>query len=96
MKKKIILMDSLPPVTEASAQPKEDEVTLAGRRFIGNQIAMHRRRLGLTQRELADRCGLAQSVIARIEQGRNSTGIDLLNRIALSLGCEVAIKKVKR
>ncbi len=94
MKKKIIIQETLP--TDTNTAPTTEEVTEAGRKFIGIQIADHRRQLGMTQRDLAARCSLSQSVIARIERGQHSTGIDLLNRIAVALDCEVIIKKMKR
>lgn len=47
------------------------------------------KRKGMTQTELAERCGLAQSHIARIEAGRYSVGFDTLQQIAEGLGCVV-------
>lgn len=47
------------------------------------------RRKGMTQGELAERCGLNQSHIARIEAGRYSVGFDTLQAIAESLGMTV-------
>ena len=44
------------------------------------------RRKGMTQAELAERCGLAQSHIARIEAGKYSVGFDTLQQIAEALG----------
>ena len=44
------------------------------------------KRKGMTQGELAERCGLAQSHIARIERGYYSAGYDQLQLIAEALG----------
>ena len=44
------------------------------------------KRKGMTQGELAERCGLAQSHIARIERGYYSAGYDQLQAIADALG----------
>jgi len=45
-----------------------------------------RRRAGLTQEELAERAGLAQSVVSRAEKGA-SVAEDSLAKIAAVLGC---------
>jgi DNA-binding XRE family transcriptional regulator len=71
---------------------REDE-----RARIGQRIAAVRKsvewtdgqgikRKGMTQGELAERCGLAQSHIARIERGYYSAGYDQLQAIAEALG----------
>lgn len=49
------------------------------------------RRTGMTQGELAERCGLAQSHIARIEAGKYSVGFDTLQQIAEGLGKNIDI-----
>ena len=72
------------------------------RKRIGQRIAALRkevewtdgqgiRRKGMTQGELAERCGLAQSHIARIEAGRYSVGFDTLQAIAEGLGGNVDV-----
>ena len=48
-----------------------------------------RTRAGLSQRALARRAGTAQSVIARIEQGRTSPTWETLQRLLAALGWEV-------
>ena len=57
-----------------------------------NAIALLRARenAGLTQRELAERSGVPQSTIARIERGYN-TSIDTLSKIAFALNKRVKI-----
>lgn len=52
-------------------------------------LGIHRK--GMTQRELADQCGLAQSHIARIEAGRYSVGFDTLQQIAEALGRNIDV-----
>jgi predicted transcriptional regulator len=47
-----------------------DPVTLRGLAIIGQAIYEARRRAGLTQRRLAEICGLHQSTISRLETGR--------------------------
>ncbi len=48
-----------------------------------------RTRAGLSQRALARRAGTAQSVIARIEQGRTSPTWETLQRLLAALDLEV-------
>ena len=57
-----------------------------------NAIALLRARenAGLSQRELAERSGVPQSTIARIERGYN-TSIDTLSKIAFALNKRVKI-----
>lgn len=59
------------------------------RQRIGQRIAAIRKSKEWTQEELAERCGLAQSHIARIEAGRYSVGFDTLQQIAEALGCTI-------
>lgn len=59
------------------------------RERIGKRIAEIRTQQGLSQTELAERAGMKQGNIARIETGKYSTGIDLLSKIAHALGYEI-------
>jgi transcriptional regulator with XRE-family HTH domain len=61
------------------------------RQRIGARIAQLRREQQLTQRELGERCGLADTHIARIEKGRYSVGLDTLQAIAEGLNKTVDI-----
>lgn len=56
------------------------------RQRIGQRIAQIRTAKGMTQLQLAEAAGLAQSNIARIEAGRYSTGLDILAKIGDALG----------
>ena len=60
---------------------KEEE-----RKRIGQRVAKIRTELGFTQRQLAEKCGLQQCHIARIEKGKYSVGLDTLSAIAKALG----------
>jgi len=55
-----------------------------------------RTRAGLSQRALARRAGTAQSVIARIEQGRTSPTWETLQRLLAALDLEVNAQLVPR
>ena len=59
------------------------------RKRIGQRIAELRRANGMTQMEMAERCGIFQSNLARIEGGKYATTVDILSRIADVLGMKV-------
>ena len=56
---------------------------------IGQRIAELRKEQGMTQTQLAERCGLQQAHIARIEAGRYSVGLDTLAQIADAMGMKI-------
>lgn len=57
--------------------------------FCGNHIMQRRRELGLTQEELADKVGLSQKTISKIENGLEEPKITALAVIADALSCEI-------
>lgn len=61
------------------------------RRRMGERIRQLRTERGISQVELAEKAGLIQPHIVRIEQGRYSVGLDTLQAIAKALGCTVDI-----
>ena len=61
-----------------SMRKKEEE--------IGKKIVEIRKERGMTQRDLAARCGIAQSTVYRIEAGKFSPRLDLLENMANALG----------
>lgn len=65
------------------------------RKRMGERIRQLRTERGISQVELAERAGLIQPHIVRIEQGRYSVGLDTLQAIAKALGCTVDIIAVK-
>ncbi|MFZ5801526.1 MAG: helix-turn-helix domain-containing protein [Candidatus Omnitrophota bacterium] len=64
---------------------------------LGMQVRQLREALGMTQLQLADRCGFRQSVVAEIESGKR-TGLCLttLARLAEGLNCEPLVQMVPR
>lgn len=56
---------------------------------IGTALRQARRRARLTQRALADRCGVPQPAIARIESGRVVPRVDTLDRLLRACGEEL-------
>lgn len=53
---------------------------------------MAREEAGLSQRELAERAGVAQSEIARIESGKREPSIPTLQRILAGAGVELRFR----
>ena len=58
---------------------------------IGQRIQELRKEQGMTQTQLAEKCGMAQPNIARIEAGTYATSIDVLSRIAEALGKKIEL-----
>lgn len=67
----------------------EDNYGLNDRIRIGRRIEDLRKQAGLSQRDLAARCGIAQSTVYRIEAGKFAVRLDLLESIANVLGKKV-------
>lgn len=53
---------------------------------IGNNVRLLRKRSGLSQAELAQKVGVWQTQISQIESGAANPSLDLLQRIAQTLG----------
>ena len=62
---------------------------------IGEEVRRLREERGLSQRELAERMGASQSVIARLEAGAVEPTIATLDRVAAALGVELDIHFAK-
>lgn len=45
-----------------------------------------REQLGISQKELAERCGITQSTLCDIEMGRNNPSIEVAIRLSRELG----------
>lgn len=61
------------------------QVQLAAR--IGANIAAERKALGMQQGALAERIGVAQATMSKLENGNGVPGVETLLRIADVLGC---------
>jgi DNA-binding XRE family transcriptional regulator len=55
----------------------------------GSWLAQARKKAGLTQKQLADRLGMPQSQISRIEKNPDRTTLRTMKRVAVALGVEV-------
>jgi ribosome-binding protein aMBF1 (putative translation factor) len=59
---------------------------------IADDVAERRLQRGLSQKELAEKCGTTQSAIARLEAGGRPPRIDTLQRIAIALECDLLVQ----
>ena len=62
------------------------------RNRIGSEIAELRAKQGLTQEQLAEKLGIKQQSVSRIELGLFSVGFDMLQKIADALGGKIIIQ----
>lgn len=67
-----------------------DEATRRSERAVGKRIRAARETAGMTQTALADRIGVDQAVISRLERGRHRPRLDTLTRVAKGLGLDIA------
>ncbi|MDE6634519.1 MAG: helix-turn-helix domain-containing protein [Bacteroidaceae bacterium] len=65
------------------------------RRRIGAQITEIRKKEGISQKELAELCGIKQGHVCRIEKGYYSFGLDALATIGEALGVQLNYTEIK-
>jgi len=58
-------------------------------KLVGKQIKRRRLKLGMTQLVLAERCGIYQTYLSRIENGTANPSVFLLNALAIAMDVEV-------
>ncbi len=56
------------------------------RKLVGDNCARIRKQRGLTQEQLAERCGLSQQYLSSLERGKRNPTIVTIYEIALALG----------
>lgn len=56
-----------------------------------DQLIERRQMLNLTQKQLADAAGLAQSGVARLESKKTVPQLDTLMKVATALGCDLQL-----
>lgn len=61
---------------------------------ISTFIKYNRKKLGLTQRELADKAGVGLRFIRELEQGKQSMQLDKVNQVLSLFGFEATPKKI--
>lgn len=59
-----------------------------------DRLIERRQMLNLTQKQLADAAGLAQSGVARLESKKNVPQLDTLLKVAAALGCDFQLVPV--
>ena len=60
--------------------------------IVGPKLADRRKALGLTQQELAEKTGIDQAVISRIESGRANPTLGTLDALAEGVGAYLMVK----
>lgn len=58
---------------------------------IRGMLAIARKARGITQKELAERCGLAEVTIRKYEMGRRFPNAETLKRITKELGVKIVV-----
>lgn len=58
---------------------------------IGSRLRELREAQGLTMTQLGEMCGLTQSTISKVENGKWSVSLDILSKICEALGARVEI-----
>ncbi|HEX7745189.1 MAG TPA: helix-turn-helix transcriptional regulator [Micromonosporaceae bacterium] len=59
--------------------------------LVGSVVRSQREQHGLTQRQLADRAGVDQATVARIERGRQAASLPMLETLLAALDAQLAI-----
>lgn len=57
--------------------------------IIGRQVKKIRKRIGMTQIDVAERCGIYRSYLSRIESGKANPTISILADLAQTLKVEI-------
>lgn len=55
-------------------------------KVLGNRVQKARKKMGLTQEELADKIGVRRVYMGYVEQGRNTPSLETLQKLARALG----------
>lgn len=58
---------------------------------IGSRLRELREEQGLTATQLGEKCGLTQSTISKVENGKWSVSLDIMSKISAALGARVEI-----
>lgn len=87
------LLDKLPKLMEdpefAAAWENAQDEFLIAREIIRTRVAA-----GMSQKELADKIGTTQSVIARLESGEHTPSVSTLRRVAEATHTKLRIELV--
>lgn len=58
-------------------------------------VKERRKETGMTQEEFADRCGVALTVVRKIEQGKTNLNMDKVNQVLIMFGNQLAPVSVR-
>ena len=83
-------------VKNIDAANKEEMENIECMASIIGSIIEQRNSLGISQRELAELCGMPQSSVARIESYKTTPSIDTLLRIMKPLGLKLYVSQIDR
>lgn len=72
-------------------QTTEDTATFGIRARFGRNVKAERARRGWTQEELADRAGITEAYVGRVERGEASPSITTAHLLAGALDVSIAI-----
>ena len=64
----------------------DKELLKKERQRIGLNILMYRRKLNMTQNELAERCAMSQNALVNIEKNRSQPPMETMKRLQEALG----------
>lgn len=78
-------------VKQADSQAKNDIEEMEELALIVGTIIEKRTALGISQRDLADMCGIPQSSVARIETFKTTPNLDTLLKIMQPLGLKLTV-----
>ena len=84
--------------THVKSQSVDDKKTIEEieeQATIISTVIQQRHALGISQRELASRCGIPQSSVARIESMKTTPNLDTLLKIVHQLGLKLIIAKLQ-
>jgi predicted transcriptional regulator len=60
------------------------------------EMIIRRKELRLNQRELAERCGVPQSTIARMESGAVTPKLETLLKVCREMGLKLTVERIAR
>ena len=92
MKEKQIPWKTFKKSLLSDPETKKAYINLEPRYRVIEKIIEKRIMENLTQKELAEKTGLKQSAISRLESGTYNPSLDFLNRIARGMGYELKIE----
>jgi transcriptional regulator with XRE-family HTH domain len=61
------------------------------RAIVAQNVLLHRQRLGLTQEELADKCGFHRTYIGSVERGERNITLATIEALAGTFGVEPSV-----